>query len=71
VGAWQVHLDFLNALRLVYPWAKQVLSVDLPSGGRVSLAHQPARRRYCAHLLYGPPMVRGGRRRTSGAAEGH
>lgn len=50
---------FLNALRMVYPVQKQVLAVEMPSGGRVSLVHQPAQRRYAAHLLYGPPTPRG------------
>lgn len=50
---------FLNALRLVYPRRKQALAVEMPSGGRVSLVHQPERQRYVAHLLYGPPLPRG------------
>jgi len=50
---------FLNALRMVYPLSRQVLATALPSGGRVSLVHQPDQRRYCAHLLYGPPTPRG------------
>ncbi|OPZ29509.1 MAG: hypothetical protein BWZ02_00998 [Lentisphaerae bacterium ADurb.BinA184] len=50
---------FLNALRLVYPRGRQTLVTDMPSGARVSLVHQPERRRYAAHLLYGPPMPRG------------
>ncbi|MCE9614928.1 MAG: hypothetical protein K8T26_11665 [Lentisphaerae bacterium] len=51
---------FLNALRLVYPAQKQVLlAAPLPSGARVALVHQPAQKRYCAHLLYGPPTPRG------------
>ena len=28
-------------------------------GGRISLVHQPKRRRYVAHLLYAPPIPRG------------
>jgi hypothetical protein len=31
----------------------------MPSGGRVSLVHQPQHRRYVAHLLYAPPVKRG------------
>ncbi len=50
---------FLNALRMLYPERRQILAAGLPSGGRVSLVHQPDQRRYCAHLLYGPPMSRG------------
>jgi len=58
--AARLHRDyFLNALRLVYPERRQALSVTLPSGGRVTLTHQPDKRRYVAHLLYGPPMQRG------------
>jgi len=50
---------FLNALRLLYPVGKQTVATVLPSGGRLSLVHQPDQRRYCAHLLYGPPTQRG------------
>ena len=32
---------------------------NLPSAGRVSLLHQPQNRRYIAHLLYSPPLLRG------------
>jgi hypothetical protein len=38
-----------------------VLTTDLPSGGRASLARQADRRRHVLHLLYGPPQVRGKR----------
>ena len=48
---------FANALGLVYQ--SPVLAVSLPSAGRVSLVHQPEKRRYVAHLMYGPPMQRG------------
>ncbi len=37
----------------------EVLTTDLPSSGRASLAHQPARNRHILHLLYGPPQIRG------------
>lgn len=58
--AARLHRDlFLNALRLVYPRQQQALAATLPSGARVSLVHQPEKRRYVAHLLYGPPMPRG------------
>jgi len=55
----RLHRQFVvNALRRVH--RKPVLSVDgMPSGGRINLIHQPARRRYVAHLLYGPPVQRG------------
>lgn len=36
-----------------------VLTSSLTSGGRSTLTHQPAERRYVAHLLYGPPQLRG------------
>lgn len=56
----RLHRDyFINALRLLYPAARQSLWTGMPSGGRVSLVYQPQKRRYCAHLLYGPPMLRG------------
>jgi hypothetical protein len=54
----RLHRDlFLNALRLVHQ--APVLRAPLPSGGRVSLVHQPGKRRYVAHLLYAPPVQRG------------
>ncbi|MBZ9937281.1 alpha-L-fucosidase [Mesorhizobium sp. BR1-1-16] len=36
-----------------------VLETDLPSSGRVALAHQAAENRHVLHLLYGSPQVRG------------
>ena len=48
---------FANALRLVYP--EPAFSAQMPSAGRVTFLHQPSRRRYVAHLLYGPPLQRG------------
>ncbi|NUP98523.1 MAG: hypothetical protein HUU35_01575 [Armatimonadetes bacterium] len=48
---------FANALGLLH--RRPVLDVELPSAGRVNLIHQPSRRRYVAHLLYGPPLQRG------------
>ena len=54
----RLHRDlFTNALNLIYQ--KPTLSVQMPSAGHVSLLHQPERRRYVAHLLYGPPLQRG------------
>ena len=54
----RLHRDlFLNALRMVH--ASPVLRAPLPSGGRVSLVHQPKKKRYVAHLLYAPPVQRG------------
>jgi len=36
-----------------------VLSTDLPSAGRATLARQEAEKRHVLHLLYGAPQVRG------------
>ncbi|MCJ7550642.1 MAG: hypothetical protein MUQ30_13290, partial [Anaerolineae bacterium] len=53
------HRDlFETAIRRVY--TDPILSVELPSAGRVSLLHQPEQHRYVAHLLYGTPHLRGG-----------
>jgi hypothetical protein len=58
-GGARLHRDlFLNALRMVH--TSPILRAPMPSGGRVSLVHQPKRRRYVAHLLYAPPVLRGG-----------
>jgi hypothetical protein len=57
-GGARLHRDlFLNALRMVH--ASPMLRAPMPSCGRVSLVHQPERRRYVAHLLYAPPIPRG------------
>ena len=48
---------FVNALRLLY--TKPVVTTQLPSAGRVNLVHQPDRKRYVVHLMYGPPLQRG------------
>ncbi len=48
---------FANALRMIYP--EPAFAAQMPSAGRVTFLHQPARRRYVAHLLYGPPLQRG------------
>ena len=53
------HRDlFERLLRRIY--TDPVLHVEMPSGGRVSLLHQPEQRRYVAHLLYATPHYRGG-----------
>jgi len=60
--AWgaQAHRKlFLAALREVYATEDQAVQVEMPSGGRVSLLHQPDQRRYVLHLLYAPPLKRG------------
>ena len=54
----RVHRQFFaNALGLIY--SSPVVATRLPSAGRVNLIHQPAQRRYVAHLMYGSPMQRG------------
>ncbi len=54
----RLHRDyFLNALRRLY--RRPALTVQLPSGGRTVLMHQPQHRRYMVHLYYAPPMPRG------------
>lgn len=54
----RVHRQFfVNALRLLHP--RPTVEAALPSAGRVSVVHQPARRRFCVHLLYAPPLQRG------------
>lgn len=54
----RLHRDlFVNALKLVH--RKPMLSVELPSAGRISLLHQATNKRYVAHLLYAPPIQRG------------
>jgi hypothetical protein len=58
VNGAKVHRDyFAAALRLVH--RSPMIEAALPSAGRVSLLHQPERKRYVAHLLYGPPIERG------------
>jgi hypothetical protein len=55
----RVHRDlFINALRLLHQ--RPAIEADLPSAGRVTLMHQPDQRRYIAHLMYAPPLQRGG-----------
>lgn len=54
----QLHRDLVaNCLSLLYE--NPLLSVDLPSCGRVSIMHQPKENRYMIHLLYGVPITRG------------
>jgi len=48
---------FVNALRAL--GHRPLAEVSLPSAGRISLLHQPERRRYVLHLLYAPPLQRG------------
>lgn len=57
-NAARVHRQlFINAVNRVHK--KPISSVTLPSGGRYNFVHQPQHKRYVAHLLYGPPMIRG------------
>ncbi len=54
----RLHRDyFRNALALLH--RRPALEAALPSAGRATLIHQSDRRRYVAHLLYGPPLQRG------------
>jgi hypothetical protein len=48
---------FANALRQMHP--RPLVEACLPSAGRISLLHQPDRRRYVLHLLYATPLQRG------------
>jgi hypothetical protein len=48
---------FANALRLLH--TAPMVEAELPSCGRVSLLHQPEKRRYILHLLYASPLQRG------------
>lgn len=55
----RVHRDlFKNALRLASP--RPTLHVRMPSAARVSVLRQADHRRYVVHLLYAPPLPRGG-----------
>jgi hypothetical protein len=54
----RLHRDlFRNTLRLVYP--RPTLWTQMPSAAQVTIIHQANRRRYVAHLLYGPSLKRG------------
>lgn len=54
----KIHRDlFINALKLLYK--NPVLTVKMPSSARVSLLHQPSKKRFVVHLLYAPPLKRG------------
>lgn len=54
----KVHRSFFaRMLRLIL--RRPMLEALLPSAGRLNLLHQPDKRRYVAHLLYGPPIRRG------------
>jgi hypothetical protein len=54
----RLHRDlFQNTLKLLHN--RPMVKTNLPSAGRISLLHQPDKKRYVAHLLYGPPITRG------------
>lgn len=54
----RLHRDlFTNALNLLH--TNPMVKTEMPSAGRISFLHQPDKKRYVAHLLYGPPLQRG------------
>ncbi len=54
----RVHRQFfLNALGVVYK--RPNFKTQMPSAGRATFVHQPQHKRYVAHLMYGPPLIRG------------
>lgn len=56
-GAY-LHRDvFFNAVNMLHD--NPMITVELPSAGRVNLLHQADQKRYVAHLLYGPNIRRG------------
>jgi hypothetical protein len=48
---------FFNALNLLR--TNPLVTVDMPSMGRMNLLHQPGKNRYVVHLLYASPIQRG------------
>ncbi len=48
---------FFNALNLLR--TNPLVTVDMPSMGRMNLLHQPDKNRYVVHLLYASPIQRG------------
>jgi len=54
----QFHRDYLiNALKLIYK--SPILTVEMPSSGRVRFVNQSGNNRYVLHLLYATPIQRG------------
>lgn len=54
----RVHRElFYNALQLLR--TRPLVSVDMPSAGRMNLLHQSDHNRYVVHLLYSSPIQRG------------
>jgi len=54
----RVHRDlFYNALQELR--TRPLVSVDMPSAGRINLLHQPEHHRYVVHVLYANPIQRG------------
>ena len=48
---------FKNLLQMIYK--KPVVSVDIPTAGRIRMTHQTEQNRYILHLLYSNPIQRG------------
>lgn len=54
----QFHRDYLiNALKLIY--TNPVMTVEMPSSGRIHFVNQRGNDRYVLHLLYATPIQRG------------
>jgi hypothetical protein len=54
----RVHRDlFINALSLLRK--NPLVTVGMPSSGRMNLLHQPEYNRFVVHLLYSTPIQRG------------
>lgn len=54
----RLHRDlFVNVLKRCL--RRPMITIDLPSAGRMSFLHQAAAKRYVAHCLYAPPIQRG------------
>jgi hypothetical protein len=54
----RLHRDlYVNILKRCV--RRPMITIDLPSAGRVSLLHQIAAKRYVVHCLYAPPIKRG------------
>jgi len=56
-GARVHRILFANALNQLN--TEPMVTTQMPSMGRLSLLHQPEKRRYVVHLLYAPALARG------------
>ena len=56
----RLHRDLVSLVIELLHKAPLVEVEGLPSAGRISLLHQPQHSRYVLHLLYAPPLRRGG-----------